>query len=331
MPRFTAAFRTLGWIRLLVAALLLIGFVRLGAVHAQEVQSVPALSGRVVDSAGLLDAAARQRLDAQLAALQRDAGAQVAVLIVATTAPEDIAAYAQRVGDAWKLGRREVGDGLLIVVAAQDRRVRIEVAKALEGAIPDLAAKRIIGSAIAPAFKRGDYAGGLTAAIDAIGAAIRAETRGASAPSPSPSAGAEPAAVEGGDDDPAFWIVPALIAFPLLARFATALFGRKWGALVAGASGAGIGWWLSGLWWVAAGAGSVAFVVALLVGLGSALRGTSRAGRQGPVVWGPPGGFGGGFGSGWGDAGGGSSGDGGGGFSSGGGGDFGGGGASGDW
>lgn len=323
------ASRAPGWIRLLAAGLLLAGFGLVGAVRAQDVQAVPALAGRVVDRAGLLDTAAHERLDGQLAELQRETGAQVAVLIVATTAPEDIAAYAQRVGDAWKLGRREAGDGLLIVVAVQDRRVRLEVAKALEGAIPDLAAKRIISGAITPAFKRGDYAGGLAAAIDAVGAAIRAEAGGASAPptSPSTSTGPPPTAVEGGDDDPAFWIVPALIAFPLLARFATALFGRKLGAWVAGASGAGIGWWLSGLWWVAAGAGGVAFVVALFVGLGSALRGLSRGGRHGPVVWGPPGGFGGG----WGGAGGGGSGDSGGGFSSGGGGDFGGGGASGDW
>lgn len=317
----------------LVAALLfgLLGMVGLlglvGGVLAQDVQAIPALTGRIVDRVGLLDAAALQRLDAQLAALQRDSGAQVAVLIVATTAPEDIAAYAQRVGDSWKLGRREVGDGLLVVVAAQDRRVRIEVAKALEGALPDLAAKRIIGSAITPAFKRGDYAGGLAAAIDAIGAAIRAEANGASAPTP--ATGTDPTADAGSDDDPAFWIVPALIAFPLLARFTTALFGRKLGALVAGAGGAGIGWWLSSLWWVAAGAGGVAFVVALFVGLGSALRGLSHSGRHGPVVWGPPGGFGGGWGGGGGGGSGGSS-D-GGGFSSGGGGDFGGGGASGDW
>lgn len=324
MTRTSAGTGTASWLRRFAALLLLIGLGLVGTVRAQDVQAVPALTGRVVDQAALLDPAARDRLDGRLAALQRETGAQGVVLIVTTTAPEDIAAYAQRVGDAWKLGRREVGDGLLIVVAVQDRRVRLEIAKALEGAIPDLAAKRIIGSAITPAFKRGDYAGGLAAGIDAIGAAIRAEAGGASTPSTSSPTVAEPAAVEGSDDDPAFWIVPALIAFPLLARFATALFGRKLGALVAGASGAGIGWWLSGLWWVAAGAGGVAFVVALFVGLGAALRGLSRGGRHGPVVWGPPGGFGGGWG------GGGSGGD-GGGFSSGGGGDFGGGGASGDW
>jgi uncharacterized protein len=303
--------------------------VGLGLIHAaqaQDVQAIPALSGRVVDRAGLLDDAARERLGRQLAALQAETGAQGVLLIVATTAPEDIAAYAQRVGDHWKLGRREVGDGLLIVVATQDRRVRIEVAKALEGALPDLAAKRIIRGAITPAFQRGDYAGGLAAAIEAIGAAIRAEAGSASSPSTAQPSASTPATTEGYDDDPAFWIVPTLIAFPLLARFATALFGRKLGALVAGASGAGIGWWLTQLWWVAAGAGAVAFVVALFVGLGTALRGLSGGGRHGPVVWGPPGGFGGGWGGGTGGAS-----DSGGGFSSGGGGDFGGGGASGDW
>ena len=97
------------------------------------------------------------------------------LLLVPATAPEDIAAYAQRVADTWKIGRRDVGDGVLVVVAKDERRVRIEVAKALEGAIPDLAARQIIDNAIRPAFRANDYAGGLDAAVDQLIARIQGE------------------------------------------------------------------------------------------------------------------------------------------------------------
>ena len=118
---------------------------------------MPTLTGRVVDSAGALTAPQRAALESRLAAVEAETGSQVVVLLVATTAPEDIASYAQRVADTWKIGRRDVGDGVLIVSAKRDRRVRIEVAKTLEGAIPDLAASRIIEQAIVPSFRQGDY------------------------------------------------------------------------------------------------------------------------------------------------------------------------------
>ncbi|RZJ03019.1 MAG: YgcG family protein, partial [Rubrivivax sp.] len=143
--------------------------------QAQDVQPVPALSARVVDQTGTLDAAQRQALEDELAAYEQASGPQIAVLLVKTTAPEDIAAYAQRVADAWKIGRREVGDGVLIVVAKNDRKMRIEVAKALEGAVPDLAARQIIDAALRPAFQAGDYAGGLKAAIARLQSRIAGE------------------------------------------------------------------------------------------------------------------------------------------------------------
>lgn len=108
------------------------------------------------------------------------------LLLVNSTAPEDIAAYAQRVADSWKIGRRDVGDGVLLVVSKGDRRVRIEVAKALEGAIPDLAARQIIDQSIRPAFRANDYAGGLEAALDQLIARIRGEAL------PAPTVGARP-------------------------------------------------------------------------------------------------------------------------------------------
>jgi hypothetical protein len=107
----------------------------------------------VVDHTGTLNPTDKAVLEAKLSALETAKGSQVVVLVVATTQPEDIAAYAWRVADTWKIGRKDVGDGVLLIVALNDRRVRIEVARALEGAIPDLAASRIIEGAITPAFR----------------------------------------------------------------------------------------------------------------------------------------------------------------------------------
>ncbi|HET9978305.1 MAG TPA: TPM domain-containing protein, partial [Burkholderiaceae bacterium] len=115
-------------------ALLLLLCLGLTPAFAQDVQPVPALTERVIDQTGTLSAADQARLVAKLAAFEAEAGPQIVVLMVATTAPEDIAAYTQRVGEAWKIGRRDVGDGLLLVVAKNDRRLWIAPAKALEGA-----------------------------------------------------------------------------------------------------------------------------------------------------------------------------------------------------
>ncbi|MFG6446730.1 TPM domain-containing protein [Roseateles sp. BYS180W] len=175
-----------------VAALCLMAAVLLASTSAlaQQLQAIPALSARVTDTAALLSADERQALEAQLAAFEAEAGPQMAVLLLPSTAPEDITSYAHRVADAWKLGRREVGDGLLIVVASQDRKVRIEVAKALEGAVPDLAARRVIRDHIAPAFKAGRYAEGLQQGIAALQDLVRGEGLPApqnAAPAPSGS------------------------------------------------------------------------------------------------------------------------------------------------
>ena len=107
---------------------------------AQSVLPVPALTARVIDQTGTLDAAQKKALEAKLASLEKTKGSQVVVLMVPTTAPEDIASYTQRVGDTWKIGRKGVGDGLLLVVAKDDRKMRIAPAKTLEGAIPDVLA-----------------------------------------------------------------------------------------------------------------------------------------------------------------------------------------------
>ena len=278
-------------------------------VSAQDVQAVPPLQARVVDTIGWLSAAEREALERKLAAFEAEAGPQIVVLLIASTQPEDIASYAQRVADTWKIGRRTVGDGVLLVAARDDRKLRIEVAKALEGAVPDLAARQIISQQISPAFKRGEVAAGLSAGVDALMARIRGEQL--PAPTRQPGGGG---ASQGFD-----WATLAMFFFvgvPVVGGLLTSVMGRKLGS-VATAGGAGaLAFWLSTSLLVAGGAGLVALVLVGLLGTGGGGRGRGGFGGVPPVIWGGGGRDGGG---------------GGGGFSSGGGGDFGGGGASGDW
>lgn len=278
---------------------------------AQELLPVPTLSARVIDQTGTLSAGEREALETKLARFETERGTQLVVLIVPTTAPEDIAAFAYRVAAEWKIGRREVGDGLLLVVAKNDRRVRIEVARALEGAIPDLAAFHIIDRAITPAFREGRFAAGLDAGVEALMARVRGENL----PLPEPDAG--PRDELGSLQNIAFFVV---FGVPIVGGILASILGRKLGALATGGLFGAIAKLLLGSVILAIGAGVLAFIFALV--LGSSGRGGrgGRGGPGGPIIWGGGGGgFGrGGFG-------------GGGGFGSGGGGSFGGGGASGRW
>lgn len=294
----------LAWRRLIAAALL--GLAVFGLAQAQDVQPVPPIAGqRVIDTTGTLNAAQRQAMSDKLAAIETKRGSQIVVLIVPTTAPEDIAAYAQRVAETWKIGRLAVGDGLVIVVAKDDRKSRIEVAKTLEGAVPDLAARRIISEQISPAFRAGDYAGGLNAAIDRIDGLIGGE----GLPEPAPQGANRGASgFDLGD-----LVMFMFIGVPIVGAVLAGIFGRKLGALATAGVVGGIGWWITASLLAAGGAALVALVLTGVMGVGA-----GRRGSGGPVIWG-------GGGGGWGGGGGG------GGFSSGGGGDFGGGGASGDW
>ncbi|MEY3713476.1 MAG: hypothetical protein RL321_1096, partial [Pseudomonadota bacterium] len=130
------------------------------AARAQtELQAIPTLTARVTDQAGVLSAQQEAELEALLTAFETRKGAQIAVLTVATVAPEEIEQYSIRVVDAWKLGRQGVDDGALLIVAVDDRRVRIEVGRGLEGALTDLISNRIIDETIVPAFRAGDYPG----------------------------------------------------------------------------------------------------------------------------------------------------------------------------
>lgn len=279
---------------------------------AQPLQPVPALGARVIDQTATLDAAQRAALEARLEAVERETGTQMVVVIVATTQPEDIADYTQRLGDAWKLGRPQVGDGLLIVVAKDDRRVRIAPAKTLEGAIPDLAARQVIDRVITPAFRSGDFAGGLGAAVDRLAGLVRGE----GLPAPGPRVGSDPHPGLGLEEIAIFFFA----VVPIIAAVLTGMLGRKLGALATGGATGGLGWWLTGSLLIGGAAAVLALVLVGVLGIGATTRGARRGDYRsgGPVIWG---GGGGGFGGG----------SGGGGFSSGGGGDFGGGGASGDW
>jgi uncharacterized protein len=293
------------------------------AALAQDVLPVPELTARVIDQTGTLDDIQRKALEDKLAAFEQSKGTQIVVLVVPTTQPEDIFSYANRVANVWKIGRREVGDGILVIVAKDDRRVRIEVAKTLEGAVPDLAAKIIIDEAITPAFARGDFAGGLQAGVDRLIARITGEAL----PAPEQQRTAERRGAGGFD-----WFDLAIFVFfavPIAGSVLRTMLGRKLGALVTGGGVGLLALLFTSSLVVAVIAAIVALLFALLSG-GGPPGGMGSGGRSRRRGWGTPvvlpgPGWGGGRG-GWGGGGGF-----GGGFGSGGGGNFGGGGASGGW
>lgn len=273
-------------------------------VQAQTMAPIPALDAPVVDATGTLDAGTQQALQAQSLALQQRKGSQLQILLVPTTQPEDIAQYAVRAFAQWKLGRKGVDDGVLLVVAKDDRRVRIEVGYGLEGAIPDATSARVIQEYMVPKFRAGDYAAGISDGSAALVRLIDGE------PLPAPMADNRSAADTGGGD----WLFALFAAF-IAAQAARGLFGRApsvlRGVLGAGVAG-GVAWLLSSLLLV----GGIGAVIGLLLGLFGAP--TGRFARGGSGGWGGfgGGGFGGGMaGGGW----------------SGGGGMSGGGGASGSW
>jgi uncharacterized protein len=282
------------------------------AALAQGVLPVPPLTAHVIDQTGTLDAIQQKGLEDKLLAFERTKGTQIAVLMVPTTQPEDISSYANRVANVWKIGRKEIGDGVLVVVAKDDRKVRIEVAKTLEGAIPDLAAKQIIDDAITPNFRKGDFASGLHTAIDQLSARITGEAL------PAPKAPQQRSGGQGFD-----WMDMAIFLFigvPIVGGLLRGVLGRKLGALVTGGGVGAVALFLTSSLLIAGIAGLLALLFAFLSG---GLGGMASR-RSGGWVGGPWIGGGGGGGS-WGGSGGGGWGG------SGGGGDFGGGGASGDW
>lgn len=268
-----------------------------GSVNA-EVLPVPALKTRVTDLTNTLSQAEQASLEAKLTAFEQKKGSQIVLLIVPSTQPEDIAQYSIRVVDKWKLGRKKADDGLLILVAKNDRKIRIEVGYGLEGAIPDLTTKRVISEVVAPKFKQGDFYGGLDAGVDKLIALVDGE------PLPAP----DRAASSGMD---IMNLLPMLLFGGLIAGLVLrSMFGTFFGsALNGGLMGTVV--WLLG---VALGSAAILGVVAFFITMMLGSRGINGYGGRGS-----PGGYSGGWSGGGGDV-----------FSGGGGG-FGGGGASGDW
>jgi uncharacterized membrane protein YgcG len=146
------------------------------APAAEGLAPIPPLTARVTDLTGTLDATQRAQLENRLAALEREKGAQLVIVLVPSVQPESIEAYGIRLAEAWRIGRQGVDDGVIILVAKNDRAVRIEVGYGLESAIPDALAKRIIEERIVPRFREGDFYGGLSAGVDALARLIRGET-----------------------------------------------------------------------------------------------------------------------------------------------------------
>jgi len=287
------------WLGLVAAGALLAGF-----ALAAEV-AVPPLKARVTDLTGTLSASQIQNLESRLRDFERGKGSQIAVLMLPSTEPETIEEYSIRVAEAWKVGRARVDDGVILVVAKNDRKLRVEVGRGLEGAIPDAVAKRVVSDVITPHFRSGDFYGGIAAGTDSLMKVIEGE----SLPAPQPGAtfnGVHRAI----DFQTILWLVAALVLAHAIFR---RLFGRVIGAAISGGILGAIVWVAAGVLVFAVVGALVGFVIALVHGLGS------RHGRWSSGGW--PGG-------GW--SGGGGLGGGGGGFSGGGGG-FSGGGASGNW
>lgn len=283
------------WTYLLLLALLISG-------TAQAEVAVPVLTKRVTDLTSTLDAGQRQLLENKLSAFESGKGSQIAVLIVPTTQPETIDQYGIRVVEAWKLGRKGVDDGVLLLIAKDDRKLRIEVGYGLEGALSDVTAKRIVSDVISPHFKNQDFYGGIDAGLDSIFKVVSGEAL----PPPSPAS-----RDDSGVD------IGSTFGLAFLVFFIGNIVLRQWlgllpsGMVVGGVIGALVWFAMLSLFWAGLAAAG-AFLLSLLFGAGRGGGGSSF-----------PTGWGGGSGGGWSSGGGGDFGGGGGGF--------GGGGASGDW
>jgi uncharacterized protein len=288
----------------LLAALLL-------ALPAAAQLPVPKLAARVTDLTNTLSAEQRQALETRLREFESRKGAQIAILLIASTQPETVEQFARRVLDEWKLGRKGIDDGALLLIAMQDRKLRIETQYGLEGPLPDATAKRIIDEIIVPRFKQKDFYGGISAGLERMIAVIDGE--------PLPPPAAKPSRPKSENFDLGGLLMTGFVLVFVVGTFLRRAIGRVGGAAVTSALGSGIAWLVIGS---AIAAGTVAvllFIFSLLVnfsGLANTLQNRRSSGSSGGS-WG-----------GW-SAGGGSWGGGGG--WSGGGGGGGGGGASGDW
>jgi uncharacterized protein len=267
-------------------------FVSMGAAADT---AVPSLTARVTDLTGTLTSEQKAALEQRLQAFESEKGSQVAVLMVPTTQPEAIEQYSIRVVEKWKLGRKGADDGALLIIAKDDRTMRIEVGYGLEGVLTDAMSKRIISDDIVPRFKQGDFYGGVTTGVERIMSVINGEQL------------PPPRRARDGGADPVRQFMPLILVLTVvLGGLLRSFLGRGPGALAAGGVVGVIGWLISGAIAVGIFAGAIALFFTLSGG--SHMGWLGSGGRSG--------GFGGGAGRG--------------GFGGGGGG-FGGGGASGRW
>lgn len=269
---------------------------------------IPALKARVTDTTGTLSEQDKSRIEEKLRAFEKAKGSQMVVLMVPTTQPEAIEQYSIRVAEKWKIGRKKVDDGLILLIAKNDRKLRIEVGYGLEGVIPDAVAKRVISEVIAPRFRANDYAGGIDDGVTRLIGLVQGEALPEPARkwTPPETKASEPEGITEG------WFWGTFFFAFIVGAMLRPVFGRFFGAVLSGgAYGALALWLMGGLVWPIL-LGMIAFFVALFAGVklpgGGGSGGSYSSG-----------------GSDWGSSSGGSD------SFSGGGGDFGGGGASGDW
>ncbi len=296
--------------KLFFAAALLLALAALVPMHAaQGLIAVPPLQARLTDLTSTLTPEQQASLEQTMRAFETRKGTQIAVLIVPTTKPEAIEQYALRVAELWKLGRKKVDDGALLLIAKDDRALRIEVGYGIEGALNDATARRIVSEVIAPRLKAGDYFGGVSAGVDQMIRVVDGE------PLPPPKPGALGSGLGSGSQNIGQLLPLLLVAALVVGGVLRAVLGRIPGALVTGGVLALAGWLLGGALIAAVIGGGIAFLITLL-GIGMGRHGAMLGGHYGAMGRGHRGG--GGFGGG----------SRGGGFGGGGGG-FGGGGASG--
>jgi uncharacterized protein len=292
-----------------IARALILGLLMCWGFAAAADVAVPPLSGRVVDQTGTLTSGDIASLTQTLKDLETRKGSQVAVLIVPTTEPETIEQYSIRVAEAWKIGRKKIDDGALLVIAKNDRHLRIEVGYGLEGALTDVTAKRIIDEDITPKFKSGDFAGGISAGVDRIVGVIDGEPL----PAPEPPHWQGPNLINHIDPLNPFMLIGLLA----VAGFLRSALGRLFGSAATGGLVGFVVWLFVGSIAASAMVGIFAFILAFasdifsLPGGITSGGGRSSGGSSSSSDWGSSSSDSGGF--------------------SGGGGSFGGGGASGSW
>ena len=275
----------LSWLKAILIALCLTLYMVSGFAQA-ELVPVPTLNTRVTDLTQTLSQAEQAQLEQKLAAFEQQKGSQIAVLILPTTQPEDIAQYSIRVVDAWKLGRKGVGDGVLVLIAKDDHKMRIEVGRGLEGAIPDLYAKRIISEDIAPKLKQGDFVGGLDSGVDKLIGLVNGEAL----PAPSKASSGGGSGIEG--------LLPLLLFGGLISgMMLRGMFGTFLGSAFNGSLLGGVVWMLGLAFGGAAILGVIAFFITMMLG-SRGFGGMSMGGSSGGWSGGSWGGSGGDFGGG---------------------------------